>query len=224
VKKEYVYRGMIYSLGVLIQSIGVALHTKTGLGVPPVASVSFGISEIWSLNFALVNFFAYLIFICGEILLQKKAYLSNFFQLPFSFAFNFLLNVFGGWITYDRTAHGTLLNIGVLVLAVVLSAAGASLTVGMRLVANPGDGITFALSERIGWSQGFTKNVVDLTAVSLVLAMGLFFTGHVVGVGLGTLVAMFGTGRVMAVTDRLMERNVLRLAGLAPEREVVENS
>ena len=208
------YRVAIYSFGVLLQSVGVALHTKTGLGVPPVASVAYGISEIWVLNFAMVNFVLYLVFIAAEILLQKKAYLTNLFQLPFSFAFNFLLNVFGGVIQYDKSAHGLFANLVVLVLAIGLSGAGASLTVGMRLVTNPGDGITFALSQRLKWDQGFTKNIVDITAVSLVLAMGLFFKGTVVGVGLGTLVAMFGTGRVMSLVDRLLERKVYRLAGL----------
>ena len=41
----------LYTLGMLVLALGLTLNTKTGLGVSPIISVAFGVSEIWGLNF-----------------------------------------------------------------------------------------------------------------------------------------------------------------------------
>ena len=45
-KKSMIYRVLIYIAGLLILAMGLTLNTKAGLGVSPIISVSYSVSEI----------------------------------------------------------------------------------------------------------------------------------------------------------------------------------
>ena len=87
-------------------------------------------------------------------------------------------------------------------LAVILIGTGAALTLDMRLVVSPGDGIVQAVSDRTGLELGLTKNIVDVCCVLATCALSLTFARHIIGIGVGTLAGMFGTGRVIALFNR----------------------
>ena len=50
-KKSMIYRVLIYIAGLLILAMGLTLNTKAGLGVSPIISVSYSVSEITHHNF-----------------------------------------------------------------------------------------------------------------------------------------------------------------------------
>ena len=84
----------------------------------------------------------------------------------------------------------------------------------MRLVPNPGDGIVQALAERMNWEQGFAKNVFDLGCVATTVVLSLALTGEIIGLGIGTVAAMLGVGRVVSIINRLTKEKMCRAAGL----------
>lgn len=49
--KKMVNRIIIYVAGLLVLAIGIILNTKAGLGVSPIISVSYSISQINGFNF-----------------------------------------------------------------------------------------------------------------------------------------------------------------------------
>ena len=63
--------------------------------------------------------------------------------------------------------------------------------------------------------QGFAKNVFDLGCVAATVCLGLLLTGRIVGIGLGTLLAMVGGGRVIALVNHWTKAGMCRLAGVA---------
>ena len=63
-------------------------------------------------------------------------------------------------------------------------------------------------------SVGFTKNCFDLFCIAVTVVIGFLFSGHIVGIGLGTLLAMLGVGRVIALFHRLTYKKIVSLAGL----------
>ena len=65
-----------------------------------------------------------------------------------------LLNVLSAWIPAAETMPA---RIAVLLISVVLVGTGAALTLDMRLIANPGDGLVQAISDRTGINLGLTK-------------------------------------------------------------------
>ena len=76
---------------------------------------------------------------------------------------------------------------------------GAATMLNMNLIPNPGDGIVQAIATKIQKNIGFTKNCVDFISLCTTIFIGLCFAHSVVGVGLGTVLAMIGVGRVISV-------------------------
>ena len=82
----------------------------------------------------------------------------------------------------------------------------------MLLIANPGDGLVQAVSDRAGIDLGLSKNIVDITCVTFTCVLSMIKTHRILGVGIGTLIAMIGLGRVIAFVNKLFgERLALLL-------------
>ena len=199
----------------LILALGLTLNTKTGLGVSPIISVAYCVSQLLELNFGDMTFALYALFVAAQLVIRgKERRMSDLLQLPLSLVFSRVLNVYDALIPYHSGAHGFVSNFLLLLLAIALTGLGVSMTVNMRLVPNPGDGIVAAVAQRAGWEQGFAKNVFDVGCVILTCAIGLFWSGKIVGVGIGTLAAMVGVGRAISLSNRLFREKMCRGAGL----------
>ena len=57
------YRALFYAAGLLILALGLTLNTKTGLGVSPIISVAYSISEIFDQNFGNMTLALYSTFV-----------------------------------------------------------------------------------------------------------------------------------------------------------------
>ena len=209
-------RWLIYALGMAVLALGITLNTKTGLGASPIVSVSFCVSEIFSLNFGDMTFLLYALFVLVQLVLRdRRERLATLLQLAVSLIFSRLLNLCDVLMPYRAAEYGLGANLALLALAIFLTGLGVAMTVNMRLVPNPGDGIVQAIGEKIGRDQGFTKNLFDVGCVCVTLAVGLCCTGRVVGVGLGTIAAMIGVGRAIALVNHFGQEKMLAAAGLA---------
>ena len=214
-RKETGIRWLCYVLGMGILALGISLNTKTGLGTAPITSVGYCLAQLLGTNFGDMIFALYVLFVAAQIALRGRGNrLPELLQLPLSLAFSRALNLYDGWISYNSAQHGLGSNLALLLLAIVLTGLGVSMTVNMRLVPNPGDGIVAALAQRMGWEQGFSKNVFDMGCVLATCGISLAQTGRVVGIGVGTVAAMLGTGRVVALSNRLLLEKICRWAGL----------
>lgn len=226
-KKPILFRGLFYAAGLLILALGLTLNTKTGLGVSPIISVAYSISVISDHNFGNMTLALYSVFVLIEMVLhlnrdrkytknsggalahagktdRKLILLMDFLQIPLSLVFTRFLNLFSAVIPDlypDRqsTAGGMALRVIVLILAIILTGIGAAMSLNMRIVPNPGDGIVQAIADTIHKSVGFTKNCFDLTNITITVILSFIFAGHLVGVGVGTILAMVGVGRTIAV-------------------------
>ena len=231
-KKQIFYRIFFYVLGLLILALGLTLNTKAGLGVSPIISVSYSVAQIFGLNFGTTTMFLYCVFVLAQLVLHgiqwKKhpetdsrfVLLMDVLQIQLSLIFTRFLNLFGaffpdlsagaaGWT--DRLP----LRLVVLLLAILCTGVGASMSLSMRIEPNPGDGIVQTLSDCTHRSVGFTKNCFDLCNITLTVLLGLLLAGHLVGVGLGTGLAVVGVGRVIALFHYLAGQKIDRLSGMA---------
>lgn len=216
--KKYI-RAAIYCLGMVVLALGISLNTKAGLGVSPIISVAYSISQIFGLNFGDMTFVLYSLFVVAQFVLRgRNSRLRDLLQLPLSLVFSRLLNLFAAAIPYDSSSHGFAANFILLLFAIALTGLGVAMTVDMRLVPNPGDGIVQAVAEKIGRDQGFAKNAFDLGCVCFTILLSLLFTGHLVGIGIGTVAAMIGVGRVIALVNHLCKEKMCAAAGIAAPR------
>ena len=209
-------RVLFYLIGQIILATGLTLSTKVNLGVSPILSIAYCASVITGRAIGDTSLIVYIICIIAEIILharqdmqpeqRKKVFIMDLLQLPLSLVFTRVMNLFARFIP---TPSGTLfLRIPLLILAIVCVGVGAAMTLDMRLIANPADGIVQVISDVSGMKLGLTKNIVDISCVILTAIASFTLAHRIIGIHVGTLLAMFGTGRVIAVFNRIMEKHV----------------
>jgi len=224
--KQTIKRFSVYFIGMVLLAFGLVLNTKTGLGASPLVAIAFCLSELTTLPFANVTFLMYCLFVLIEIMLhlmrrQRAAAAACLLQLPFSLVFTRFMSLFDACLpTFAVDCAGTFwglvwVRVALLLAAIVLIGLGASLSVNMRLIPNPGDGCVLSIADFTGKGIGAVKNAFDIANVAVACAIGLIARGRLLGVGIGTVLAMLGVGRVMgAITRRLS----LHFATLAPDK------
>lgn len=217
-KQKLINRLLIYGLGIVILALGITLNTKTGLGVSALVSIAYTVAGAWNLNFALMTFLLYTSFALIEIGLKwiflpqlRKEIWRDLLQIPFSLAFSLLLNVYGDLIP---AAEQIGVKIVMLILAIVCTGIGAATIVDMHLIPNPADGLAQTLGMVTKRGMGLGKNLLDCSCVGISVLIGLLARGQLIGIGIGTIVAMIGVGRVVALFNRCMESKLCNMAGV----------
>ena len=177
-----------------ILALGLTLNTKANLGVSPIISVPYSISQITGLNFGDLTFVVYAMFVVVQIIIHirlknHKRIALDILQLPLSLIFTRLLNIF---TVYIPTSQNLGIRFIILTFAIICTGIGAAMSLSMQIVPNPGDGIVQALAERFDKSVGITKNWFDCLNLSITLCISLFIAHKIVGVGIGTVIAVVG--------------------------------
>ena len=200
----------MYVVGMFILALGLTLNTKANLGVSPIISVPYSISQITGLNFGDLTFVVYAMFVVVQIIIHirlknHKRIASDILQLPLSLIFTRLLNIF---TVHIPTSQNLGIRFIILTFAIICTGIGAAMSLSMQIVPNPGDGIVQALAERFDKSVGITKNLFDCLNLSITLCISLFIAHQIVGVGIGTVIAVVGLGRVIALFNHIFESKI----------------
>ena len=232
--------------------MGLTLNTKAGLGVSPIISVSYSVSEITHHNFGNTTLVLYTIFVILELVLhniwekqyekrvekslretengtedllkhanrmnRKLIFVMDILQIPLSIVFTRFLNVFSSVLPAfsegNMTAPVMVQRLLVLLLALLCTGIGAAMSLNMRIVPNPGDGIVQAIADCIHRSVGFTKNCFDVLNVTITIVISLVCTGRLHGIGIGTVLAVILVGRTIAVFNHFTKEKLTALAGI----------
>ncbi len=89
------------------------------------------------------------------------------------------------------------------------TALGATLIVSARLVPVAPDGMVQTLSQVFHCEFGKVKYLFDGACLCIALAYGLVRTGAVVGIGVGTVVAVLLSGGICTFWGRLLNRRLM---------------
>ncbi len=216
-KNELRNRWLCYLSGMVILALGIVLNTKSNLGVSPIISVAYSVSVIFDLNFGNATFVWYVLFVLFEMAVHgirkdKKNLVLDALQIVVSLIFTRFMNLFSGLIPMltdlsEKEFLGSFFGrLVVLILAIILTGIGAAMSLNAGLVPNPGDGIVRTLSELIHKPVGTTKNIWDISCVTLTCVLSLLLIHRIVGVGIGTVLAMLFVGRVVAVYNKLFPK------------------
>jgi len=216
-KQQKIFRFSIYILGFVVLALGIISNTKSGLGVTPIISIPYAISLIINFNFGNASMIMYTVLAIVEYIVKgRKFKLYDLLQIPLSFFLTRLFNLFGSFLPDAQTVP---MRIFCLVVGIVCTGIGAAMSMNARLVPNPGDGIIQAISDRSKKNPGLVKNIFDIGCVTLTVLIGLLSTGHIVGVNIGTLCAMIGVGRVIAIYDHFLLTKTDKLSGITDDDE-----
>ena len=208
-KRSLTIRIIFYILGLAIQSFGLTLNTKTGLGVSAVIVFAYAVSQIAEANFGNATFVLFGVFIAGQMVIHaimhrqgrelasgslKKQLVMDVLQFPMAYVLTRFMN-FISWVLpqFDTDFPGSFWGsvfwrIVLTLIAIVCTGVGAAMSLNMRIIPNSGDGIVQALSDISRKKLGLTKNIFDITSICVTLITGFLFAGTVTGINLGGLV------------------------------------
>lgn len=162
-----------------------------------------------------MTFIVYTTFVLIQFIIKgKNKDLKDILQIPFSLLFSVLINFFSKIFNFHYTTFSQ--NLILLFVAIIVTSIGAAMMVNMKLIPNPADGLAQAIGELSNKGLGFGKNAVDLCSVVITCAIGLLFSGHIFAIEVGTLIAMIGVGRCIALFNFIFKEKMDELSGLEP--------
>ncbi|AGX44684.1 DUF6198 family protein [Clostridium saccharobutylicum] len=208
--KKY-YRGVMYCIGLVILALGIILNTKTGLGVSPIISIPYCISKIWKLNLGDITMYTYILYVVLQMVLRRRKFRSfDLLQIPMSIIFTRVINVFNDKIIINNSSF--VMNLILLMIAIMLTAIGVVITVEMKFVPNAADGLAQAMAEAMNKNLGLAKNILDIFSVIITIGIGMFAGGKIIGIGLGTVLAVIGVGRAISLFNMLFKNKLVAIA------------
>ncbi len=209
----------IYCAGLLIIAFGVAFSVNSDLGVSPVNSLPYVLSQILNVSMGTCVTGVF----CGFILLQalilrREFSLISLTQILFSTAFGYFVDL-AKWIVGDFCFPTYFGRLAMLAISVVLIAFGIYFYLLARLVPMPMEGLAMAISKKAKKPFTTMKTVTDCVAVALAAALSLIFLHQLDGVREGTLITALVVGKVIALIKKPLRPLEKRLW---PETEEVK--
>ena len=218
-KKKNIFRVTFYLLGLVILALGLILNTKSQLGVSPILSVANAFAEILNSSLSTMTLYQYILFVIVEMVLHalyvkkdlKKILVMDIFQIVISVLFTRFMKLFMGYIPVATTITSKIIF---LVFGILCTGIGAAMSLDMRMIPNPGDGIVQTIADCIHKRVGFTKNVFDTANVLLTCIVSFIFLHKIVGIGIGTIACMLGVGRVIAIFNDIFKNKLSNICGI----------
>ncbi len=188
---------LVYVCSLVILGCGIAMNTKTHLGVSPVISVAYNIAVLLDIPIGVMTFVYYCFLILLQfVLLKGKLPLFQTLQILASLITSFFIQIFDYILP---VSDNMAVRVAMLVIAISLTGIGASLSITMKIVPNPADGLADVIGKMLHKNLGFGKNVLDATCIVIALAIGFGSGRGLLGIGAGTVAAVIFTGRVVAL-------------------------
>lgn len=202
---------LVFLLGLYINSMGISLITKAGLGTSP----GSGIPYVLSLGFAptmgqftiAFNFFLILL----QVILRRKEfekiqYLQIVASLLFGYFLDFSMSVIS-WLTPEKLPE----KLCVLVAGCVVLGFGVFTEVRANAIMLPGEGFVKAVSIKLKKEFGITKVWVDASMAVTALVISLVLFHRIRGIGAGTVIAALITGLIANVFAQYLEPVVAKI-------------
>lgn len=205
--QKHILRGEAALLvAVIINSFGVVLMLYSGSGISAISSVPFAFSEVLphlSLGTWTYIFQGLLVLIL--MLLQKRFVPQYLFSFVVGFVFGKLLDANELWI---NILPSTLwLRILYFVISYLLISFGIALSNRCCLPIIPTDLFPRELSKITGVSYSKIKISFDVICLAVTAAMTGIFLHHIDGLGIGTVLAAFTTGKAVGMMGDYLDRH-----------------
>ncbi len=199
---QWVFRVLIYILGLFFMAIGVAISVNANLGISPVNSLPYVISRIsgFALSSCVIGVFS--VYILAQIVLLRREFKwITLTQLIFSTIFGYFVD-FAKWLLADFNIPTYAGRLVMLVISIVVVSIGVELYLEVELVPMPMEGMTLALAQVTKKPFPSVKIVVDCTVVLLGLVLSLALLHRLDGVREGTIIAAAVTGKIIALVKK----------------------
>ncbi len=222
---QWCMRVLIYVLGLFFLAMGVAVSVNSNLGISPVNSLPYVISQITGTTLStcvIVVFCSYILL--QALILRREFKLKNLFQIVFSIIFGYFVD-FAKWVVGDFAIPTYPGRLVMLAISILLIAIGVLLYIEVDLVPMSMEGLSLAIAHKRKVPFHKMKIIVDCVVVVVGVVLSFLFLGRLVGIREGTVITAVVTGKVMATLKKPMApiiRSICFQKESGAEKEVEE--
>ncbi|NLA87363.1 MAG: hypothetical protein GX847_08825 [Clostridiales bacterium] len=211
IKSVWTKKFIIYLLGMFILALGIAFSVKSNLGVSPVTSVPLVLAEISGLTLGTMTAFVYILNMALQAVILRREYKPiNLLQIAVSFLFGFFTDA-ALWLTAFLPVTGNyVVRVIYLALGIAFVALGIFFYLTTSLMALPTDGTVQTITHKGGFKLHKVKIVYDSVSTVLAIILSLIFLRGIEGIGIGTVAAALGVGRLLGAFSSLLKEKLLR--------------
>lgn len=205
-KLNVMKRLVIYTMGLFLMALGVAFSVNSNLGVSPVNSLPYVISQISGIDLGscvIVIFCSYLL--VQVLLLGRQFRWINLTQVLFSVIFGYFVDL-AKWIVGDFALPTYPGRLFMLLISILLVALGVCLYMDVKLINMPMEGMIDAIKAVLAPQKPFhdVKVVMDCLVVAVGGVLSLIFLGGLVGIREGTVLCALLAGRFMKPMQKVL--------------------
>lgn len=187
-------RYLIFFIGMLVQSAGIALVVKSLLGTSPISSVPYVLSQAFPYTLGTMTFAVNMVFVVAQVaILQRDFHPTQLLQIPVTFVFAAFIDMHMCLLSVVAPEQ-YVLKLLVLLTGAAFIALGVSLQVIANVVMLSGEAIVNAIA--LHWHFGFgrVKTIFDTGLVIFAVVLSFACLGEIIGVREGTLLSAMLTG------------------------------
>ena len=199
-------RYLIFTIGILVQSAGIALVVKSLLGTSPISSLPYALGLAYPFTLGQTTFVVNMAFLAGQIALLRRRFDSvQLFQIPVTLVFAFFIDVSMALLE-NVVPELYLAKMAVLLLGAAFVALGVSLQVIAHVLMLAGEAIVQAISQVFRFDFGWVKTAFDCTLVASAALFSFTQLGTIEGIREGTLISALVTGSIARFFIRHLSR------------------
>lgn len=207
-------RIITYCAGLFVMAMGVSFSGTADLGMSPVNSIPYVLSEI----FTTLSMGTWIIIIFSLYIIIQFVILGKNFQ-PWRILQLICTTLFGYFTDFtnllaerflpnpDLMTFSPAMVYGVrlvyLVISMALIALGILLYLSPDLVSLPGEGIMQVIADKLQKPLPVVKMCFDCTVACIALVISLAYFRQFHGIREGTVIAAFGVGKILSLYDPL---------------------
>lgn len=208
---QYVIRILIYCGALFLMAIGVALSVNCNLGVSPVNSLPYVISQIIHVQMGTCVTVLFCFYILLQIVILKREFHPvNLLQIVFSTVFGYFVD-FAKLLVGDFALPTYFGKLAMLAASIFLIALGVMLYIDVELVPMPMEGLSSCIARKLGKPFPTMKTVVDCIVVLTGVVLSFVFLGKLDGIREGTVITAVVTGKLIGLFRKWLSPTVKRL-------------
>ena len=189
-------RLLIYCVGLLVLAFGIALAVNSNLGVSPVSSLPYVVSQILNVSLGTCTIIVYTLYVLVQMVLGgKKFQPALLLQLVFSTVFGYFVDG-AKYILGDFVLPTYFGQLTMLAASIVLISFSLVLYIDVKIAPMPPEGLVTCIADKLGKPFPKIKTLFDCASVLVGLTLCFLFLGKITGIREGTIVTALLVGKL----------------------------
>lgn len=201
----------IYLVGLVILAFGITLAVSSNLGVSPVTSLPYVVSQVLNVTLGTCTIIVYTCYIFLQMILKGgKFQPALLLQLVFSTVFGYLVD--GTKLLLNNFVPATYFaQLATLAASILLISFSLVLYIDVKIAPMPPEGLVTCIADKMGKPFPKIKTLFDCASVLAGLALCFLFLGKVVGIREGTIITALLVGRLTGFFRRRLTPFIQRV-------------